>query len=60
MSLTIVLQCLSIYDKFDTTYAVLEPNNYCIIGSLRGPNRLLIPNIARNHARLWLQDGTVS
>ena len=60
MPLAVLIECLSISDRFDTVGATVEPNNPFIFGSLPGRNRLCIPNVAHDHAVIWVHGTTVS
>ena len=60
MPVAVLIECLSIGDRFDTVGGTVEPNNPLILGSLPGRNRLFIPNVAPDHAVIWVQDTVVS
>ena len=60
MPAKLLIECLSIYDRFDSVGAVVDNNGSYVIGSLPGRGRLCVPNIAQNHAVIWVQQNGVS
>ena len=55
MPAKLLIECSSIYDKFDSVGAAVDNNGSYVIGSLPGRGRLYVPGIAQNHAVIWVQ-----
>ena len=60
MPAKLLIECSSIYDKFDSVGAAVDNNGSYVIGSLPGRGRLYVPGIAQNHAVIWVQQNGVS